>query len=629
MSFPQLALRNVLRNHRAYLGYFLSSAFSVLVLFMFLANLFHPQIGSQFGSGPVRIILTAGGVALYAFSALFVLYSIVTFLKNRSRELGLLTILGASRLQLSWLLFLENVVIGAASILAGVGIGLALSQPCFTFAAYLLGLERLSHYFPERAALLTAAGFAAIFVAVAILAPLFVSSRQAIELLKGVRKPRPEPKASAWLVGLGLVSLLGGYLLALLTVAIPYEVYVIGLLVALGTYLFYTQVSVFGLKRLKSRSSFFYRGLNLLWISDLVYRLKDNARLLFIVTMVSAAAFTAMASSYALSQTLYEEFSASSPFAFNYFSSADNVDEARHTEIIERSLREEGFAFTRASAPLLVKQTGRGWRMMAILPESGYGEIAEALGRPRLQLGDGEAALVSPWVEKANTRIVPEERTVSLGGTELTVAQVVSRNIFPEGSFTSLFVVSDATFRRIAPEFRAFRYYGYRVPDWARAAGVSEKIRDHIPEGQAQYILRESPSWYRLQRFTYRLIFFVCGFMSLVFFAAAGSFLYFRFYTDLQLERAKFRALQRIGLSDDEVRRTASVQLGVLFFVPYVVAAVHTAFALYTLQGFVGTSLTRYVITVLACALAAQLLYFAVLRSRYLRGLLQAPARAA
>lgn len=48
-------------------------------------------------------------------------------------------------------------------------------------------------------------------------------------------------------------------------------------------------------KLLKWNKKFYRRGINLLWIADLAYRIRDNARLFFIVSIVSAVAFTATA----------------------------------------------------------------------------------------------------------------------------------------------------------------------------------------------------------------------------------------------------------------------------------------------------------------------------------------------
>lgn len=124
MTFRQFAIKNVQRNYKAYLAYFLSSTLSILVFFLFAVNLFHPMIGESFTSGPVHSVLSAGEVAISIFSLLFILYSVGTFLKTRSGEFGLLTMLGATRKQLNRLISLENIIIGLAAMVTGITTGL-------------------------------------------------------------------------------------------------------------------------------------------------------------------------------------------------------------------------------------------------------------------------------------------------------------------------------------------------------------------------------------------------------------------------------------------------------------------------------------------------------------------------
>src|SRR5690625_7592166 len=65
-------------------------------------------------------------------------------------------------------------------------------------------------------------------------------------------------------------------------------------LVTLGTYLLFTQLSVFVIRKLKSRENLFWRQTNMLLFSDLSYRMKDNARSFFMVAIISTVAFSAI-----------------------------------------------------------------------------------------------------------------------------------------------------------------------------------------------------------------------------------------------------------------------------------------------------------------------------------------------
>ncbi|MBE6185562.1 MAG: ABC transporter permease, partial [Bacillus sp. (in: Bacteria)] len=119
----------------------------------------------------------------------------------------------------------------------------------------------------------------------------------------------------------------------------------------------------------------------------------------------------------------------------------------------------------------------------------------------------------------------------------------------------------------------------------------------------------------------YKMMLFVALLVGLVFFVAAGSFLYFRLYSDLEYDTRQYLTIKKIGLTDRELNSIVTRQMALLFFVPIVVAFVHSIFAFIALQTFYTVSIVRETVIVLACFFIAQLLYFFIIRSRYLRNL--------
>lgn len=623
MTFLQFAIKNVQRNYKAYLAYFLSSTFSILVFFLFAVNLFHPMIGGNFTSGPVHSVLVTGEVAISIFSLLFILYSVGNFLKMRSGEFGLLTILGATRKQLNRLISLENIIIGLAAMVTGITTGLFLSKYFLMFASMILEVPELEFYMPVKAILFTITCFIIIFVLISMLAPFAVRSKEIIELLKGNRKPKEPPKASIWLSIAGLILIAAGYIIVVLEMDIPFDYGVIAILVSAGTYLFYSQLSVFTLMRLTSLPTLFFRKTNLLWISDLVYRMKDNARLLFIITITCALSFTTMATFFSIYQTVDEEYAKSYPIPFNYFSYSSDVQRENNLSIISSELDEKGLSYSTISVPFLEFDSDSSQKTGA-LSIQGYNRLAELLNREPLQLKSGEAIEVSTWTNKANSRItIRENETVHLGSDTLRLIGVVLDNIFPEGTYSNLYVLNDTDFENQDAVLNKGIYYGYSVPDWTEASTAAEKIFAQIGNDNNAFTYRSSPDWYQTDQLTYKLILFVGSFISIVFFIAAGSFIYFRFYTDVQEEKGKYRNLRKIGMTIREVKKIITVQLAILFFIPILLATLHSVFALQMLQRVVSTPIVSSASIILIFFLVAWSIYFLLLRSRYLRSLLE------
>jgi len=195
MTLLQFAFNNVKRNTRVYLAYFLSSVFTIMIFFSFAVNLFHPEIENKSG-GAIEKIMGQAEAVILIFSFLFVFISVNSFLKIRSKEFGILMILGMTKKQLRRLVFLENMMIGCLAIMAGITIGLVFSKLLLMILSNILSYGSLSIYFPFKAIIVTVAFFILIFIGISTLTPLIIRTSTIIILLKGTKKPNREIKFS-------------------------------------------------------------------------------------------------------------------------------------------------------------------------------------------------------------------------------------------------------------------------------------------------------------------------------------------------------------------------------------------------------------------------------------------------
>ncbi|MEH7595603.1 FtsX-like permease family protein, partial [Bacillus toyonensis] len=218
MSFRQLAWNNVIRNKRLYLGYFLSSIFTVMIFFTFELLAFHPQFSGKLGATSESMIgLGTQGfkIAQYLiifFSFFFILYSVGTFLKTRKREFGILTLHGMTNFQLKQLIFIENMLIGSSSIIVGIGIGLIFGKLILLVSASIFVLKGgLPFYFPTKAIFVTSISFLLLFLLVSFFTTRIIKLTQVIELMKSEEKPKPEPRVSKWLAIFAILFISIGY----------------------------------------------------------------------------------------------------------------------------------------------------------------------------------------------------------------------------------------------------------------------------------------------------------------------------------------------------------------------------------------------------------------------------------
>ena len=96
-----------------------------------------------------------------------------------------------------------------------------------------------------------------------------------INLLRGGQQGEKEPRVKWPLLVIGLLSLGGGYFIAL-TVKSPLDAlllfFVAVILVIIGTYCLFTAGSIALLKALKRKKSFYYKPGNFIAVSGMLYR---------------------------------------------------------------------------------------------------------------------------------------------------------------------------------------------------------------------------------------------------------------------------------------------------------------------------------------------------------------------
>lgn len=622
MTFRQFAFNNVLRNKRIYAAYFLSSAFSVMVFFVYAVFAFHPGMNQEsLGLHVARGLHFAEGL-IYVFSFFFVLYSMGAFLKTRKREFGLLVMFGMTELQLKRMVFLENVLIGFFATVGGIASGLVLAKLLLLTAESMLGLDAiLPFYWPGKALLLTFGAFMLLFVIISFFTVLILRGNLLLELIKSGVKPKPEPKASSRLAVLAAVLLLGGYGVALAVTGIMVSAVMIPvtIVVTIGTYFFFTQLSVYSIHRMKGARQLFWRRTNLLLFSDLAHRMKDNARTFFMVAILSAVAFSAIGALVGFRTMMTEVYQKENPFAFEYTSYGAKEEQA-HIAAIEQRLKEEGIAYKLHQA-VMIEQPLAGQEKPAVLVKaSAYNTMAAAAGDPSAHPRDGEAV----GIYYGN----PDHAKNQAGELQLQEQAGVLRVTGKLQSFLLpvryvYYVVSDSDFERLKGGRPAGTFYAFAADGWKQTKEVGGRLTQQLGDGfngdQRTFLFFAKAYQFQLMTQGYGTVLFIGLFMGAVFFVASGSFLYFRLYADLEEDKRKYDSIRKLGLTDRELSTVMTRQLMILFFVPIGAALLHGAVALTSMQRMFGYGLVRECALVLGSFLLIQTVYFLFIRSRYIK----------
>ncbi|MDQ0111186.1 ABC transporter permease [Paenibacillus harenae] len=636
MNFRQFAFNNVFRKKRTYAAHFMSSAFSVMVFFIYAVLLYHPDFQGQLASSSDTASYL-GGMGLkvsqyliFIFSFLFLLYSTSAFLKVRKREFGILLILGMSEKQRKKLTFIENMVIGLASVVCGILVGLLFTKLILMVSSRMLMLEKsLDFYVPIEAIWTTAGAFALLFLFISLLTMRIGKRNQVLDLIKEGEKPKPEPKASLWLSLLAIVLILAGYGMVFYFVLgkafyFPLLISAVGSVI-LGTYFLFTQLSVYAIRAMKKREKFFFRRINLLTLSDLTYRMKDNAIMFFMVATVMAVAFSGIGVCLAIGDPVRSE--KMNPYAITYRSLHDNKMEQEHIKTFDEKLSSGGFAFEKVA--VAHRYTNAGGMIIRL---SDFNKLATMLGYEAESLSNTEASVASGIASRSSGSYDDDQLLESArewSGAEMTIKNRFNQLISTE--YGDTLIVPDELFNTIPKsQFEqenniSEKVYYYVVPDWSDTLSISRGFEELIPpqseNGEYYYNLLVM-DWYHDKQLN-AILFIISVLVGVVFFTFAASFIYFRLYADLDRDERQYQMISKLGLSRKELKRLVTRQLVLMFFLPFLMGLIHSVVAFINMENLVQYPMFGNAANIYISFFLIQLVYFFMIRWRYLRHMYQ------
>lgn len=349
MTLFDIVQCNIRRNFKEYILYFVSLTVSMVIYFIFASLRYSAQIKKVIvDSVMVNSVLQSSKVILILFIAIFIIYSTNFFMRKRKKEVGLYSLLGITKKQISTMLFWETIIMGSVALVIGVLIGSLGSKLALELLTNLMKLNAPVYFeFSIKSLIDTSVIFLAILLYTAWKSSRIIYQFSLIEMFQADHKGESMPKGSRMLAYMSIILIGIGYVLAFYFnevvkfVKRPMEdpVYVpviILIAIVLGTYFLFSSYTVIVLKKIRSKRNILYNGMNILNISQLLYRIKGNAKLLAIIALLSAVALTAIStvvSGYFEGQL---EAKGEAPYSFSY-KKQENAIERRIQTLFEEN----------------------------------------------------------------------------------------------------------------------------------------------------------------------------------------------------------------------------------------------------------------------------------------------------
>ena len=287
----KLAFSNLKQNRKLYYPFALAVILTTMILYSFIALASTPHLEDSYGGGAARTVLGFGSFVVQLVVIILVAYANGYVMKNRSKELGLYSVLGMEKKHLLVMTLWELLIFYVLTVGVGLGLGLLFDRLIFALLLKCMGLPVvIQSTFQIGAVLNTLLGLALAFGLILLLNSFRLLRYSSLHLMQ--QKKAGEKKGRFLLVqtilGLGLLGI--AFYIALTVerpVAAVQGFFIAVILVILATYLLFNAGSITFLRFLKGRKSYYYKPENFISVSNLIARMRKNAAGLATISILS------------------------------------------------------------------------------------------------------------------------------------------------------------------------------------------------------------------------------------------------------------------------------------------------------------------------------------------------------
>lgn len=610
--YTKLAITNIKNNRQFYFPYLLTGIITVAMFYIMCALESNPGIQSMPGAKDLGLILRLGIGVIGIFAVIFLFYTNSFIIKRRKKELGIYNILGMEKRHIAKILSKEAFFTAIIAIGGGLVTGVLFHKLACMLLYRMIGFNGgITFSFSKKGVMITAILFAIVYLLTYIYDLFQVQLANPIELLQSGNKGEREPKTKAIMAVLGVLCLGTGYFIAIITknpIKALTLFFVAVILVIIGTYLLFTAGSIALLKILRRNKGYYYQTKHFTSVSGMIYRMKQNAVGLANICILSTMVLVAVSTTVSL-----------------YVGIEDIMKERYPNEINIRAYYDTGAPTEDSIAPIVeksVKESGRKIRHEEDYLELYFAAIKDqgqySLDKEKVKTaGDrvsGFVVLTREDCKKKYNEEIPElaENEVALFTIKKTDMDtlVLENRSYHVKEIKQFENTED--FETIADMMDEYYYVIVNdVQDMERlwqlqkeiyqenSSSISRQVRLDIdgdseqkkecfeniktalePEQAKARILIDSrqsnlDEFYQI----YGGFLFLGLFLGILFLMITVLIIFYKQISEGYDDKERFSIMEKVGMSNDEVKATIRSQVRTVFFLPILMAAVHVGMA--------------------------------------------------
>lgn len=610
--YTKLAITNIKNNRQFYFPYLLTGIITVAMFYIMCALESNPGIQSMPGAKDLGLILRLGIGVIGIFAVIFLFYTNSFIIKRRKKELGIYNILGMEKRHIAKILSKEAFFTAIIAIGGGLVTGVLFHKLACMLLYRMIGFNGgITFSFSKKGVMITAILFAIVYLLTYIYDLFQVQLANPIELLQSGNKGEREPKTKAIMAVLGVLCLGTGYFIAI-TTKNPIKAltlfFVAVILVIIGTYLLFTAGSIALLKILRRNKGYYYQTRHFTSVSGMIYRMKQNAvglaNICILSTMVLVAVSTTVSLYVGIEDIMKERYPNEINISAYYDTGAPAEDSI--APIVEKSVKESGRKIRHEEDYLEL--------YFAAIKDQGQYSLDKEKVKTAGDRVSGFVVLTREDCKKKYNEEIPElaENEVALftiKKTDMDTLVLENRSYHVKEikqfqnteDFETIADMMDEYYYVIVNDVQDMERLWQLQKDiyQENSSSISRQVRLDIdgdseqkkecfeniktalgPEQAKARILIDSrqsslDEFYQI----YGGFLFLGLFLGILFLMITVLIIFYKQISEGYDDKERFSIMEKVGMSNDEVKATIRSQVRTVFFLPILMAAVHVGMA--------------------------------------------------
>lgn len=627
--YSKIAINNVKKRFKDYTIYFLTIAFAVCIFYSFnsiesqkaLLDMNKNQaeymslVTTLISYVSVFVSFILGGLILYANNFL---------IKKRKKELGIYMTLGMSKRKISKILLSETLIVGVLSLIAGLLLGLVVSQGLSLFTAKLfdVGMTEFKFIISSSAILKTVLYFALIFGVLIIFNTRIIAKYKLIDMLTAARKSEDikikNPIISSIIFISGIIILGTAYYLVTKSGLNPDKLgfklsIVFGII---GTAGFFYGIAGFLLGVIQRSKNIYLKKLNIFVTRQISSKVNTNfvsmtvISLMLFITIVLLS--TGLSFKSALEKGIVVPFDASVKLFTdeeNKYKSMEDVFKAINYDFNGKEpIFINGYIIDGIDANMILKDYAVGefkksldngkhrWEYIDAIKISDYNKIRSLYGEEPLSINDNEILVTSNFTEAKDSvkNFIKNSPQVSIAGKEYKVA---NKEYLNEAVYNS--ELADNVLTIIVPDdFKdmtlnaAYMNMNYKNPNDPAEEEDMNSLFDSFRRYDEIYdlpMIRATKSQvYEASKGLTTMILYIGLYLGVVFLISSAAVLALQQLSEASDSSDRYKALKKIGATEKMINKTIFTQTAIYFAMPLILAIVSSIVGISVVNKFIA-----------------------------------------